>query len=136
MFRQLSGSQKRPAVITAKRREAVSAYLLSEDLLPDQIQPMLNLVDLYGLLYSALPKRGTTRRDIYREAEAAALMQRKKTRRALQRVDAQERHAKSEAAAELTRKKVRSQLYQRVRGPAVISRLAAPADRQRELKGR
>jgi hypothetical protein len=119
-----------------KSRESICVYLLSEDLEARHIDTIMQLVDLYGLLHSSLPQRGATARDVHRQAEAVALSQQKKVWRALQGVDAQERHAESEAAGEVARKKVRSQLYQRVRGPAIIARLSAPADRQREFKGR
>jgi hypothetical protein len=135
MFKQ-SAAQKRRVAINSKRRQAISAYLSSEDLEPTQIETMLQLVDLYGLLHSAHPPRHVTSRDIHQQAEGAALTQQKRIWRALQGVDAQERYAKSEAAAEVARKEVKSQLYQRVRGPAVIPRLATPADRQRDFKGR
>ncbi len=133
MFKKLSAVQKR---CLEKRRESICVYLSSEDLEATHIDTMIQLVDLYGLLHSALPRRGATARDIQRQAEVAAVSQQKKVWRALQGVDIQERHAKSEAAAEVARKKVRSQLYQRVRGPAAIPRLHAPADRRNETIGR
>jgi hypothetical protein len=132
MFKQSAAQKQR----LEKWREAIRVYLSSEDLESKHIATILQLVDLYGLLHSALPRRRATARDIHRQAEAAALSQQKKVWRALRGTDAHEQHAKSEAAAEVARKKVKSQLYQRVRGSAVISRLATPADRQREFQGR
>jgi hypothetical protein len=132
MFKQ-SAAQKRRL---QKKREAICVYLSNEDLEAKHIDTIMQLVDLYGVLHSALPQRGATQRDIHRQAEAAALIQKKKTWLGLQGVDVQERHAKSEAAAEVARKKVKSQLYQQVRGPAVITRFASPDDRRRETIGR
>jgi hypothetical protein len=133
MFKQISGGQKRRL---EKRRESIYLYLSGEDLEAKHIDTIMQLVDLYGVLHSAHPERGAIAKDIHRQAEAAALSQQKKVWRALKGVDPQERHAESVAAAEVARKKVKSKLYQRVRGPAVIARLAAPADRQSAFKGR
>jgi hypothetical protein len=134
MVKQLS--EKRRLAITAKRREAISVYLSSEDVEPKHIDTIMQLVDLYGLLHSTHPQRGTTARDIQQQAEAAALSQQKKTWHALRNVGPHERKARSLAAAEATRKKVKAQLYQRVRGSAVISHLADPRNREKVFNGR
>jgi hypothetical protein len=136
MLKEPSAAEKRRLAINTKRREAISAYLANEDVEPKQIETVLQLVDLYGLLHLVHPKRGATARDIHRQAEAAALIQQKKTWRALRGVALQERNSRSEAAAEAARKKVMAQLYQRVRGSAVIPRFPNPEDRRGESTGR
>ena len=136
MVKKLSADEKRRQAINTKRREAISAFLSSEDLEPNEIETMLQLVDLYGLFHSTNPKPGTTARDIRRQAEAAALSQQKKIWHILRNIAPHERKARSVAAAETARKKVTAQFYQRVRGSAVIPRFAAPADRKSETIGR
>jgi hypothetical protein len=136
MVKKLSADEKRRQAINTTRRVAISSFLSSEDLTPDQSETMLQLVDLYGLFHSIYPKPGATARNIHRQAEAAALIQQKKTWRALGGVELQERNRRSKSAAEVARKKTKSQLYQRVRGAAVIPRFAAPADRGSETIGR
>jgi hypothetical protein len=154
MVKQVSAAEKRRRAIHTKRREAISTYLSGEDLTPNQIEMMLQLVDLYGLFHSIYPKHGATARDLYglfhsiypkhgatardihRQAEAAALRQQKKTWRALRGFAPQERNARSEAAAEMARKKVLAELYQRVRGSAVIPRFADPKARKDQSMGR
>lgn len=111
-----------------KRREAISAYLIDEDLEPKQIETVLQLVDLYGLLYLVRPKRGMDEREIHRQAKSAALTQWKKTWHALRNIELHERKVRSDAAAELARKKINAQMYQRVRGSAVIPRYPNPDD--------
>jgi hypothetical protein len=136
LVKKLSADEKRRQAINTKRREAISAFLSSEDLKPNEIETMLQLVDLYGLFHSIHPQPGATARNIHRQAEAAALIQQKKTWRALGGVELQERNRRSKAAAEVARKKTKAQLYQRVRGAAVIPRFAALTDRKRETIGR
>ncbi len=136
MVKQPSAAEKRREAISAERRNAISAYLADEDVVAKPIETMLQLVDLYGLLHAVLPQRGATARDIDREAEAAALTQRKKTWKAQRGVALQERKARSEAAANLARKNVTAQLYQRVRGSAVIPRFPNPKDRRDASTGR
>jgi hypothetical protein len=133
MFKKLSAVQKR---CLEKRRESICVYLSSEDLEAKHIDTIMQLVDLYGLVHSAVPRRGATARDIHRQAEAAALSQQKKVWRALKNVAPDERKAQSVSAAQATRRKVNAQLYQRVRGSAVIPRFASPEDRRRETIGR
>jgi hypothetical protein len=125
----------RRQAISAKRREAISAYLMGEDLAPKQIETVLQLVDLYGLLHLVRPKRRDAR-EIHQQAEAAALTQWKKTWHALRNVALQERKIRSDTAAELARKKVSAQMYQRVRGSAVIPRYPNPEDRSDASTGR
>lgn len=119
-----------------KRRDAISSYLASEDVEAKPIETILHLVDLYGLLHAVHPQRGVTAREIHRQAEAAALTQRKKTWQALRGVALQERKARSESAAEVARTKVTAQLYQRIRGSAVIPRFPNLKDRRVASTGR
>lgn len=135
MVREPSAAEKRRQAINAKRREAISAYLIDEDLEPKQIETVLQLVNLYGLLHLVHPKRRDAR-EIHQQAEAAALTQWKKTWHALRNVALQERKLRSDVAAELARKKVSAQMYQRVRGSAVIPRYPNPEDRSDASAGR
>jgi hypothetical protein len=136
MNRAPSAAEKRRQAVRARRRETIAAYCMSEDLASEQIEAVVQLVDLYGLLHLVRPKRGTTVREIHRQAEAAARSQRKKTWHALRNVAPHERKAHSDAAAELARKKVHAQMYQRVRGSAVIPRYPNPQDRAGASTGR
>lgn len=136
MVKQPSTAEKRREAISAERRNAIAAYLANEDVEAKPIETMLQLVNLYGLLHAVHPKRGATVREIHRQAEAAALTQRKKTWQALRGVAMQERKALSEAAAEVARTKVTAQLYQRVRGSAVIPRFPNSKDRRDASTGR
>lgn len=136
MFSEPSAAEKRRQAISAKRREAISTYLTSEDLEPRQIETVLQLVDLYGLLHLVCPKRHADAREIHRHAEAAALTQWKKTWHALRNVALQERKIRSDTVAELARKKVSAQMYQRVRGSAIIPHYPNPKDRSDASTGR
>lgn len=128
MLREPSGAEK--------RQKAISAYLTDEDLEPRQIETVLRLVDLYGLLDPAYPKRTVNARRIQQQAEVAALTQWKKTWHILRNVEPHERKVRSDAAAGLARKKVSAQSYQRVRGSAVIPRYPNPDDRSGVSTGR
>jgi hypothetical protein len=133
MFKQLSAVQKQRL---GKRREVIALYLSSEDVESKHVDTIMHLADLYGVLYSARPERGATAREIHRQAEAAALRQEKKTWRTLRDVAPDERKTRSAAAADAARKKVNAQLYQRVRGSAVIPHLADPQNRTKVFNGR
>ena len=136
MLREPSAAEKRRQAISTKRREAISSYLMGEDLAPKQIEVVLQLIALYGLLHLVRPKRGMDAREIHQQAESAALSQWKKTWHALSNVEPHERKVRSDAAAELARMKVNAQMYQRVRGSAVITRYANPKDRSHASTGR
>lgn len=136
MVREPSRVEKRRQAISAKRQAAISAYLMDEDLEPKQIKTVLQLVALYGLLYPLRPKCRGDAREIYQQAEAAALIQWKKTWHALRNVALDERKIRSDVAAEHARKQVSAQMYQRVRGSAVIPRYPNPEDRNRASTGR
>ena len=136
MIREPSAQEKRRHAVRAKRRDAISGYCLSEDFSSQQVEAMLQLIDLYGLLHRVRQKRGTTARDIQRRAEAAARSQWKKTWHTLRNVAPHERKVRSDAAAEFARKKVHAQVYQRVRGSAVIPRYSNPKDRASASTGR
>jgi len=135
MVREPSAAEMRRQAISAKREEAISAYLMGEDLEPKQIQTVLQLVALYGLLHPVRPKRRDAR-EIHQQAGAAALTQWKKTWHALRNVTLQERKIRSDTAADLARKKVSAQMYQRVRGSAVIPRYPNPEDPGNASTGR
>ena len=136
MVKQPSEGEKRREAIRAERRNAISAYLPNEDVVAKPIETILQLVDLYGLLHAVRPQRGATAREIHRQAETAALTQRKNTWQTLRGVALQERKARSEAAAEVARTKVTAQLYQRVRGSAVIPRFPNSKNRRDASTGR
>jgi len=114
---------------TETRREAIAAYLASEDVEAPHIETLLTLIDLHGLLHSASPKAGITARAIQQQAKAAARRAWNKTWRALRAAALHVRQACSNAAANLARAKVNAHSYQRVRGSAVIARYANPDDR-------
>lgn len=94
-------AEKRRRVVIEKRREAIAAYLASEDLEAHHIETLLKLIDLYGLLHRAYPKPGPTARQIRPQAEAAARKAWKKTWRILKAVAPHARQARSDAAANL-----------------------------------
>ena len=102
-------------------REAITKYLESEDLEPKHCEVMLQLVELYGLLHPVQP---------------AGLTAQKKTWRLLKRGSPLERQLRSETARERARIEVQAQLYQRVRGDAVISYGSTPEDRAKHRAGR
>lgn len=131
-----SKAQMQRQAITAKRREAIATYLTSEDWESKHVELVLQLVDLYKLMHPVSPNRPITARDILRQADAAALKQRKKTWLALKHLPLNERKLQSDAAAEFARERVRSQQYQRVRGSAVIPRYPNPEDRSGASLGR
>src|SRR5688572_32430885 len=108
-------------VVSTQCREAITQYLRSEDLEPTHCEVMLQLVDLYGLLHPVQPSVGMTARAIRQHAKAAGLTAQKKTWRLLKRCSPLERNIRSETARERARIAVQAQLYQRVRGNAVIS---------------
>ena len=123
-------------VVSTQCREAIMKYLESEDLEPKHCEVMLQLVDLYGLLHPVQPSVGMTARAIRQHAKAAGLTAQKKTWRLLKRCSPLERKISSETARERARIEVQAQLYQRVRGDAVISYWSTPEDRAKHLAGR
>lgn len=71
--------EKRRRATTEQRRDAIAAYLASEDVEGPHIEILLQLIDLYGLFHPAAPKAGLTARAIQQQAKAAAVRAWKRT---------------------------------------------------------